>query len=73
MVQKIMAVLLTVAVLFSLSSCDIVESRHKRFDNHSEDITKQELARLVSVAIKSADNVADSYSSIPDNQLDGMS
>ena len=71
--QKIMAVLLTVAVLFSLSSCDIVQSIQKRFDNHSEDITKQELARLVSVAIKSADNVADSYSSIPDNQLDGMS
>ena len=73
LIRKTMAVLLVVAVLFSLSSCDIFQSIQKRFDTHSEDITKQELARLVSMAIKSADNVADSYSSIPEKQLDGMS
>ena len=72
-IRKTMAVLLVIAVLFSLSSCDIVQSIQKSFDTHSEDITKQELARLVTVAIKSADNVADSYSSIPEKQLDGMS
>jgi hypothetical protein len=71
--QRAIALLLAVAVMFSLSSCDIVQSIQKRFDNHSEDISGPELARLVSSAIKSSDNVADSYSSIPEKQLDGMS
>ena len=73
MARRAGAVLLVVAMLFSLSSCNIVQRIQKRFDNHSEDISKQELARLVSSAIMDKDNVADSYSSIPDNQLDGMS
>lgn len=71
--KRATAVLMVLAVLFSLSSCDIVSSIQKRFDTHSEDISKQELARLVTNAIKSSDNVADSYSSIPEKQLDGMS
>ncbi|MCR4776492.1 MAG: hypothetical protein K5869_08960 [Saccharofermentans sp.] len=71
-VRKAGAVLLVIAMLFSLSSCNIVQRIQKRFDNHSEDISKQELARLVSSAIKDKENVADSYSSIPENQLDGM-
>ena len=73
MARRAGAVLLVISMLFSLSSCNIVQRIHKRFDNHSEDISKQELARLVSSAIMDKDNVADSYSSIPDNQLDGMS
>lgn len=73
MARRAGAVLLVVAMLFSLSSCNIVQRIHKRFDNHSEDVSKQELARLVSSAIMDKENVADSYSSIPDNQLDGMS
>ena len=73
MVRKAGAVILAVAILFSLSSCNIVQRIQKRFDNRSEDISKQELARLVSSAIMDKDNVADSYSSIPERQLDGMS
>jgi len=73
MVRKAGAVLLAVAMLFSLSSCNIVQRIQKRFDNHSEDVSRQELARLVSSAIMDKENVADSYSSIPDQQLDGMS
>ena len=72
MAKRTLAVLLVVAMLFSLSSCNIVQRIHKRFDNHSEDISKQELARLVSSAIMDKENVAESYSSIPENQLDGM-
>ena len=71
--KRICAVLLVAAILFSLSSCNIVQRIQKRLDNHSEDISKQELARLVSTAIMNKDNVADSYSSIPEDQLDGMS
>ena len=73
MVRKAGAVILAVAILFSLSSCNIVQRIQKRFDNRSEDISKQELARLVSSAIMDKNNVADSYSSIPERQLDGMS
>ena len=73
MVKKGMAVLLAVAMLFSLTSCNVVQRIQKRFDNHSEDISKQELARLVSSASMASKNVADSYSAIPDNQLDGKS
>ncbi len=71
--KRTTAVLVMLAVLLSLSSCDIVQSIQKRLDTHSEDISKQEIARLVTRAIMSSDNVADSYSSIPDKQLDGMS
>ena len=73
MARRAGAVLLVISMLFSLSSCNIVQRIQKRFDNHSEDVSKQELARLVSSAIMDKENVADSYSSIPDNQLDGMS
>lgn len=73
MIKSAGALLLAVAMLFSLSSCNIVQRIQKRFDTHSEDISKQELARLVSTAIMSNEKVADCYSSIPENQLDGMS
>lgn len=73
MVRKAGAVILAVAILFSLSSCNIIQRIQKRFDKSSEDISKQELARLVSSAIMDKENVADSYSSIPERQLDGMS
>lgn len=71
--RKTIALLMVFAVLFSLSSCDIVQAVQKRFDKNSDDISKQELARLVSTAIKSSENVADSYASIPEKQLGGMS
>lgn len=67
------ALILVISMLFSLTSCNVVQRIQKRFDNHSEDISKQELARLVSSAIMDSKNVADNYSSIPENQLDGMS
>lgn len=73
LVKRAGAVLLAVVMLFSLSSCNIIQRIQKRFDNHSEDISRQELARLVSNAIKDKEEVADSYSSIPERQLDGMS
>lgn len=73
MAKRIIVVLLVVAMLLPLSSCKIVKRLHKRFDNHSEDVSKQELARLVSSAIMDKEKVADCYSSIPENQLDGMS
>lgn len=73
LVKRAGAVLLAVAILFSLSSCNIIQRIQKRFDNHSEDISRQELARLVSNAIMDKEDVADCYSSIPESQLDGMS
>ena len=63
---------MVIAMLFSLSSCDIVQSIQKSLDTHNEEISKQELARIVCNAIKSSKDVAESYSSIPEKQLDGM-
>ena len=57
MVRKAGAVILAVAILFSLSSCNIIQRIQKRFDKSSEDISKQELARLVSSAIMDKENV----------------
>ena len=71
--QRALAVLMAIAMLFSLSSCDIVQSIQKSLDTHNEEISRQELARIVCNAIKSANDVAESYSSIPEKQLDGMS
>jgi len=70
----ILAVLMIVPAVFVLQSCRFVdEIREKMIDTPEDYISKQELARLIISAISNQGNVADSFSQIPDAQLNGIS
>jgi len=75
---KALSLILTIAMIVpmvcALQSCKFVdEIKDKMIDTPEDYISKQEIARLIISAISQQSNVADSYSQIPDAQLNGIS
>ncbi|MBR6959466.1 MAG: hypothetical protein IKH76_03200 [Clostridiales bacterium] len=76
--RRIMSLIITVfmiaGMVLILPACDIVDIvKDKVIDPYQEPVSKQELARLIIGAISRKSDVSDSYSQIPDKQLDGIS
>lgn len=62
-VSKVLSVLLVLVVLFSASACNA-----RGIPAFQEEISAQEMVRLIVSAINDKKNIADSFSSIPDSQ-----
>ena len=75
--KKILAVVMCISMLFGmtvcLTGCNFFNALRKGFKTSQKDLSKSELARLISVAVMSERNVSSSFSSIPEDQLDGIS
>ena len=69
---RIIALSLTFAVAVSAASCTVVNDIQSQINTAYTNLSEQELARLVINAIADSTQVADSFSTIPDPQLDGL-
>ena len=67
-----MALFVTAAMLSVMSSCNIIDLAD-RIKESSETISGAEIARLMIDAVNNKNNVAESYSSIPEKQREGLS
>lgn len=74
--KKTIALLLSLVWLFSFGACNLAgQIRHQVHDtiNVQNNISIQEMTRLIVSAINDKRNTADAYSSIPNTQTDGLS
>lgn len=73
-VSLVLTVLMVAGMVMILPACDIVDIvKDKVIDKSEELISRQELTRLIIAAIQNRNDVSDSYSQIPAQQLDGIS
>ncbi len=74
---KVLAVILTVSLIsgmsLSVTGCNFINGLRKGFKQSQKELSKSELARIITVAIMNERNVSNSFSSIPESQLDGVS
>ena len=74
---KVLAVILTVSLISGMSmcitGCDFINGLRKGFKQSQKEVSKSELARIITVAVMNERNVSNSFSSIPESQLDGIS
>lgn len=68
----VVALIIAIGLVMPLSACNILSSLTSQIKTVSSVLTEPELARLLTDAIISDNNVADSYSAISDKQLDGV-
>lgn len=74
--SRALAAVLCVTLLFQvtgLTGCKIVNNITSGFNTAQKSLSEAELARLITKAVMSEDNVADCFSRIPETQLDGLS
>lgn len=75
--HKIIALFIMLCMMFSLCACtvakDLKENIENRMDINGSTLSSQEIIRLMIEAINKEDKMAESYSSIPERQLDGIS
>ena len=69
---RIAALFMTLTMAMSVSSCTVVSDIKSQINTAYTNLSEQELARLVINAIEDDTKVADSFSEIPDPQLDGL-
>lgn len=76
-VRKVLAVIMCVSMLSAmtlcLTGCDFFTGLSKGFKASQKDLSKAELARILVVAISDEKSVSESYSKIPESQLDNIS
>ena len=68
----VVALIIAIGLVMPLSACNILSSLTSQIKTVSSVLTEPELARLLTDAIISDNNVADSYSAISDKQRDGV-
>ena len=75
--KKIAALILMLSVVISVSSCAFLDKVESFVDGELElnqkPVYKEEMVRLIVSAVNNPDNLADSYSSIPENQRKDVS
>ena len=74
--SRALAVVLCVTLLFQvtgLTGCKIVNNITSGFNTAQKTLSEAELARLITKAVMSEENVADCFSRIPESQRDGLS
>ncbi len=72
MIRRLTALFVTAAMLCVMTSCNIIDLAD-RIKEGNETISGAEIARLMIDAINNKNDVAESYSSIPEKQRDGLS
>ncbi|MCQ2528536.1 MAG: hypothetical protein MJ108_05380 [Saccharofermentans sp.] len=76
-VHKIFVLFLMLCMMFNLCACtvakDIKDNIENRMDINTNTLSSQEIVRLMIDAINKEDKMAESYSAIPERQLDGVS
>ena len=70
--ERIAALLMASVMAVSVSSCTVVSDIQSQINTAYTNLSEQELARLVINAITDDTQVSDSFSAIPDPQLDGL-
>ena len=70
--ERIAALLMASVMAVSVSSCAVVSDIQSQINTAYTSLSEQELARLVINAITDDTQVSDSFSAIPDPQLDGL-
>ena len=70
--ERLTALLLTSALMMSVASCSVVSDISSQINTAYTNLSEQDLARLVINAIVDDTQVSDSFSEIPDPQLDGL-
>ena len=70
--ERLTALLLTLAMAVSCSSCAVVNDISSQINTAYTSLSEQQLARLIINAIQDDTQVAESFSAIPDPQLDGL-
>ena len=74
---RALAVVMSVTLIFGmctcLTGCDFIKGLRRGFKQSQKELSKSELARIIAVAIMNEKNVSDSFSAIPESQLDNIS
>ena len=70
--ERFAALLMASVMAVSVSACSVVSDIQSQINTAYTNLSEQELARLVINAISDGTQVSDSYSEIPDPQLDGL-
>ena len=70
--QRFAALIMASVMAVSVSSCSVVSDIQSQINTVYTNLSEQELARLVINAIADDTQVSDSFSAIPDPQLDGL-
>lgn len=73
MTKRILSVIMTVLMLLSLASCNLMNRISGKNEDKSKYITEAELARIVVNSINSTSQISDCYYSIPEAQRNDIS